>query len=302
MAPRRGGRRAGPRRCRRRQTRSGPRRPAACAAARRQSGSGLAWATSSLVTSGVSGRQAEHPQGAPGRDPVAALVGDGPGNLAVRSAWPADSGCSGQRPDRASLGQVLLGMRRSAAWPMSSLDQRPAGLPEQRGHEQAAAHPDPPVDPPHRQVDATAGPAPCARRSRAGTRCRSASRRGRTGRRAGAARGVARRRATAPVWQAARITRRVPPPPRSWCRSGRAARTDGEGEVGRAPSPALIWCRTLAGARVKLVQHAAVQSGPRPRHRRAPTSLPLPGRDRASARGSCCRGVHGRHPPEMHGT
>ena len=37
------------------------------------------------------------------------------------------------------------------------LGQRAAGLPEQRGHEQAAAHADPAVDPPHRQVDVEPG-------------------------------------------------------------------------------------------------------------------------------------------------
>ena len=54
--------------------------------------------------------------------------------------------------------QVLAGVRLLELRDVRR-GQGHAGLPQQRGHEQAAAHPDPPVDPPHRQVDAEPGSA-----------------------------------------------------------------------------------------------------------------------------------------------
>ena len=88
---------------------------------------------------------------------------------------------AGQRGDRPQLLAVLDRVRLLEPRDLVRR-QGPAGLPQQRLHEQAAAHPDPPVNPPDRQVDADVSRALPATRSRAGRRCRSASRRGRTGR------------------------------------------------------------------------------------------------------------------------
>jgi len=59
----------------------------------------------------------------------------------------------GQGRDRVHLRTVLRRVR--LLQPVDVLaGQRPAGLPQERGHEQPAAHPDTPVDAPHGQVDA----------------------------------------------------------------------------------------------------------------------------------------------------
>ena len=153
-----------------------------------------------------------------------------------------------------------------------------------------AAHPDPPVDPPHRQVDgqrASAVPG-----DHMLVRCRSASRqveqeggRGRlrvAGRVATAQCGrrpITRRTATTPLMVPIRA-------------SGPTGR---RGEVGRRAQPDLV--PDVTGARVKLVQHPAFQSGTQ--------TAPPPSR-RALRRGGTAPahadrvagGVHGRHPPD----
>jgi len=61
----------------------------------------------------------------------------------------------GQGRDRVHLRTVLRRVRLLQPVDVG-LGQRSSRFPQQRGHEQPAAHPDPPVDPPHGQVDADA--------------------------------------------------------------------------------------------------------------------------------------------------
>ena len=66
------------------------------------------------------------------------------------SALLRETGRSLSKEDIDALQQAHAAEYRAQ---MDSVTALP-GLPQQRGHEQPAAHPDPPVDPPHRQVDA----------------------------------------------------------------------------------------------------------------------------------------------------
>ena len=80
------------------------------------------------------------------------------------------------------IGDLRRRRHRGAAEALVRLGvSRPPDFAEQGVREQPAAHPDPAMDAPHRELNTARPRAPRARRARAGRRCRSACRRDRTG-------------------------------------------------------------------------------------------------------------------------